>query len=348
MAQLTHRLTLSGGAIAFLLLFFFLPPFVHAEPDSALTKQVITKLDYFEKLLHSKSADQLLAANQGAALNKAKALFSQAKSSLDAGDPKEADKLIRQGFSTFTDAVKKIAKRRKAATATVETKKERYLKLHKTVNDLYLRLNAMNKSAKIKQRNALDTIARNLSNAEQFAAKGQYHQALDELIDAQNTISTVLPNTRKPSAATITTKRPEKSVPPPAPSPLQKPAKLRKIGAEKKAPVKVKKTAPVKPNKKKPPPRRVVKRDTRTTLQKYSAELRLFQRYEALIQPTLEREGLADHEGMRLLKTTDETRLKADRARGKAIDGNYSSALQLMKQATKELKQALVKAGAKL
>ncbi len=332
MTQLTHRLTFSSGAIAFLLLLLSLPSSVRAESDDLFIKQVKTKLSYFEKLLNSNSAEKLLAADQGAALSKARLLLLEAQQALEADDPERADALVKQGFSNFTNAVKKIAKKRKKETAAIESKKERYLKLHKTVSDLYLRLNAMNKNTGLNQQTALDAIARNLSNAEQYAAKGDHHRALEELISAQNTISTVLPKTRNSSA-----EKPRQVTPSPKP---------KEVVVQKAVP---KPTPPITKKVAAPPPteKRVAKVDTRTTLQKYSAELRTFQHYEALIQPTLERADIADHEGMQLLKTADETRLKADRARGRAIDGNYSSALKLMKEASRELKQALVRAGAK-
>ncbi len=347
MKPLRDRLTLSGGAIAFLLFVLSLPSPVYGEADAGFIKQVKTKLSYFEKLLHSNSADKLLATDQGATLSKAKVLLIEAQTALEAGDPERADKLVREGFATFTNAVKKIAKKRKAVNATVETRKERYLKLHKTVNDLYLRLNALNKSANTDQQSALDTIARNLSNAEQFAAKGQHYKALDELISAQNLISTVLPNTRKPDPVVAAEPAAKKTSSTPATPPTGKKVAEIKKSAVKPATTTTKpKPAPV-AKRPSPPPKKVVKVDTRTTLQKYSAELKRFQRYEALVQPTLEREDIADHEGMQLLKTVDETRLKADQAKGRAIDGNHLSALRLIRAAANELKQALIKAGAK-
>jgi len=322
------------STIASLLLFFVITmPSFGAVDKSTLSAQVKTKISFLETLLGSSNAQKLKTHEQGQAYSKVQKLLKQAKNSLNKKEPELAEKFANQGFSTFTKAVKALKSHN---NADLNQNAREYKNLHRTVTDRFNHLSSMSTNSLENQQSKLIRVANLLASAEQYANDKQLNKAISHLNDAQELISQALPkikhSSKKLAAETINKKQPspaqaKKVVKVAKPVVVAKPKPIIKKTAEKK-PVPV-----TQPNKIKP--------DTRSPKQKYQAERKRYLRYEKLVGPALEKDKLTETIGLRLIKVADEAKTKADQARGQTIDGNYTRATELMKEATTELIKAI-------
>ncbi len=180
--------------LASVLLFPVASTAAPTDARTALAKRVEMRLEYLEKLLTSSSAERLLAARKEQVHQQARQLLDQARDAYEKGELERAEELAKRGFTTFTEAVKALsAKPAPRAETGVAAEKRRYERLHKTVNDLYLRLVALDPDPDPKRQRLLDTIAHTLSEAERQAGGKHYRRALATLTDVQNAITRALP-----------------------------------------------------------------------------------------------------------------------------------------------------------
>ncbi len=316
---LNAKLTIKSTVASLLLFFVLTMPSYGAVDKAALASQVKTKISFLETLLSSSNAQKLKTFEQGQALSNSEQLLEQAKNALNNNDPKLAEKLTNQGFSTFTQAVKSLQTHK---YSNLNQNNQAYKDLRRTVTDRYSHLSSMAKSSSKNQPILLDKIATLLSSAEQNANKRQLDKAISQLNEAQKLINQALPKIKYSNKALASETAPKK-----APPPAKKPVEVAK-------PVAVAKPSPVaQPKKPKP--------SSLSPKQKYQAERKRYQRHEKLVGPTLEKSNLSEAISLRLIKVADEAKIKADRARGQTIDGNYRGATRLMREATRELIKAL-------
>ena len=313
-------------ASALLVTFILFMGLIHsAVAQGATTAQVETKISFLETLLGSSNAAKVKQYQKGRIYAEVQSLLQQSKAALAKGDIKQADALASRGFVTFTDAVKRVSRQNQAGDQS-QHHIDQYKTRHRRINHQYLQLNAISTKPSPERQAVLDKIAHHLSTAERLAGRQHYLKALDELDEAEEALAPYLPRTQPAK-----TDRPKTAA---AVTPTRK----------KPEPVAAKPVTTVAPR---PPAPKKAPQKPRSPKELYLEELRRYQRYEARITPTLESERITEEAGLKLLNTAQATRDKADRAKGQAIDGNYTTALRILREASRELKAALASASHK-
>ncbi len=322
-AKIQNRLA-STLLVAFIL---FTASIQSAVAKGATATQVETKISFLETLLNSSNAAKVKQYENGRVYADVQALLQQSKAALATGDLKQADTLASRGFATFTDAVKRVSQQNRPGDQS-QHHIDQYKTRHQRINRQYLQLNAISTKPSPERQAVLDKIAHHLSMAERLAGRERYLKALDELDQAEGVLAPYLPRTQSAkidppkAAATVTPsrKKPE-------------PATTKPVTAATVAP--------------RPPAAKKAQPKPRSPKELYFDELRRFQRYEARITPTLESDRITEEAGLKLLNIAKATRDKADRAKGQAIDGNYTTALRILREASRELRAALASASQK-